>query len=246
MARILHVEDEPEWIEITKRALADHRVDSASNYREALDLICGKAPYDLALVDLNLECDDDGLGGEILDILRLDYPATLRIVVTARPPSGSVRANIFERYGAEEILIKGKLALPDLRRAVAEALSSEHVDLPQTVRIRKSELVQRYMDWRDRLEQQVQTSIFKAEEYVENVRRIHGQAMAEAQAKLAGWRALKERLKTECAQLEATFNGIHSMEEALSAMGKLEQAESRFADEIRAESNRLSGADGHN
>jgi predicted nucleotide-binding protein len=123
MARIIHVEDEDEWIQQIRRALADHHVDSARNYPEALALISGGAVYDLALVDLNLEEDDDRLGGEVLDLLKADYPATRRIVVTGRPPAGGMRANILRRYGADEIIIKGTTTLPDLRRVVAAALA---------------------------------------------------------------------------------------------------------------------------
>lgn len=123
MARILHVENEPDWIEIVRRALADHDVDSADSYEKALILIRDSPPYDLALVDLNLERENDGLGGEILDLLQVEHPATRRIVATARPPSGSVTRNIFDRYGADEVLIKGQLGLPDLRRAVSASLS---------------------------------------------------------------------------------------------------------------------------
>ena len=90
MARIIRVEDEPDWIEFTRGALADHRVDSASNYAQALELIQGNAPYDIALVDLSLGRDDDRLGGEILDLLKTEYPSTRRIVITGRPPVGGL------------------------------------------------------------------------------------------------------------------------------------------------------------
>lgn len=123
MARILHVEDDDEWINYVQRALADHRVDSAKSYEAALSLISGNVPYDVALVDLNLQENADRLGGEVLDLLMADYPATRRIVVTGRPPTGGMRTNILRRYAADEIILKGDTTLPDLRKAIAEALA---------------------------------------------------------------------------------------------------------------------------
>src|ERR1700744_1734085 len=55
LERILHVEDEPDWLKFMRDALADYHVDSAQTFKAALDLIRGNVPYDLALVDLNLE-----------------------------------------------------------------------------------------------------------------------------------------------------------------------------------------------
>src|SRR5579859_5552258 len=122
MARILHVENEQSWIDIVRRQLADHQVDSADTFEKALILLRDSPPYDLALVDLNLERENDGLGGQLLDMLKIEHAGTRRIVVTARPPSGGVMANIFKRYDADEILIKGQLGLPDLRLAVSNSL----------------------------------------------------------------------------------------------------------------------------
>lgn len=122
MARIIHVEDDSEWIKFARKALADHTVDSANTYIEALLLIRDNPPYDLALVDLNLERNVDRLGGEILDVLKADYPTTRRIVVTGQPPAGGLRDNLFERYGLDDVIIKGEATLPGIRRIVAGAL----------------------------------------------------------------------------------------------------------------------------
>jgi nucleoside phosphorylase/CheY-like chemotaxis protein len=130
VARIIYVEDELVWLDLTRNALIGHQVDSAGSFREAVALIQQNAPYDLALIDLNLEEGDDRLGGEILDMLKMDYPSTHRIVVTGHPPVGGLRANILDRYGVEEIIIKGHTTLPELRKIVTEVLS---VDSPATV-----------------------------------------------------------------------------------------------------------------
>ncbi len=84
---------------------------------------------------------------EILDLLLTRYSSTRRVVVTGRPPWGSLRRNIFERYEVEEIIIKGQLALPDLRRVVEGALDQKMWRAPQDVKLKRSGLRQRLRDW---------------------------------------------------------------------------------------------------
>src|SRR5580704_13813890 len=119
MLRILYVDDEPEWRRWMTRALDGYEVDATGDYVEALRFIRRYA-YDLALVDWELRRDDLSVGGpasggEILDVLRADRPSTRRILVTGRPPPGSMHSGLFVRYGLEEILIKGlEMELPGL------------------------------------------------------------------------------------------------------------------------------------
>ena len=165
MARIIYVEDEASWLDLTRSALSGHQVDSAGSFREAVALIQQNEDYDLALVDLNLEGGNDQLGAEILDLLRLEHPATRRIVVTAHPPIGGLRANIFERYEVEEIIIKGRTTLPDLRKIVTDVLRADStMIIAQDTKIAKSELMQRYRDWHGHLERFMRTSIREAQD----------------------------------------------------------------------------------
>jgi CheY-like chemotaxis protein len=122
LARILHVDDDEEWRKLIKSRLGDHHVDSAETLQDAISLLQAGPPYDVALVDLNLATDSDRQGGDLLDLMRIRYPSTFRVLVTGRPPAGSVRRNVFERYGVEEIIIKSNLDMPDLRRVVEEAI----------------------------------------------------------------------------------------------------------------------------
>lgn len=232
MARIIHVEDEDEWIKFTRRALADHRVDSANSYSEALSLIRDNTPYDLALVDLNLESGSDGLGNEILDLLKFEYPSTRRIVITARPPVGGLRANIFERYGVEEIIIKGDMTLPDLRKVVAEALKRQADEIPQDVRIRKSELMQRYREWRSQIDNTLRSRILEAQEYARNAGRLHGQSGRRAQSDLDRWLKLQERFRRDCAELEVVLSNIKLMDDTIAAIDTLERVSAGVSEDI--------------
>jgi CheY-like chemotaxis protein len=241
MARILHVENEPEWLDIVRRALADHQVDSAGTYERALMLLRDSSPYDLALVDLNLEQGNDGLGGEILDLLKLEHPATKRIVVTARPPSGAMMANIIRRYGADEVLIKGQLRLPDLRRAVAGSLGgadeTESAEpMPRELAQHKAALRQRYRDWTERVDGVIDERVAKAAEYLTNAQKLHRQSTHRAKASLDGWHALQKKFTDESARLEALIAGVDTATELRSAAEELERAENRFANEIKIES----------
>lgn len=232
MARIIHVEDEEEWIEVTARALADHRVDPARNYDEALSLIRNNTPYDLALVDLDLGSGNDDLGNEILDLLKLEYPSTRRIVVTAKLPSGGLRANIFEKYGVEEIIVKGKTTLPDLRKVVAEALMRPADEIPQDVRIRKSELTQRYRDWWSHTDNNLRSRILEAQEYARNAGRLHGQSGRRAENELDRWLKLQGVFRQECTTLEERLASIRQMEDAVTAMERLERVRADISESI--------------
>ena len=123
MARILHVDDDESWRQLIKRRLGDHHIDSAESLQEAIGLLQTESPYDVALVDLNLVTDSDHEGGELLDLMRIRYPFTRRILVTGSPPGGPMRKNIFDRYDVVDILIKRDMDTSDLRRVVEEAIA---------------------------------------------------------------------------------------------------------------------------
>lgn len=228
MARILHVENEPDWIDITREALADHHhVDSASTYSEALGFIRGSATYDLALVDLNLLRWDDGQGKEILDVLRNECPSTRRIVVTGKLPAGSLRENIFDRYGVEEIIIKGEMTLPDLQRAVGTALNNSESVTPD-VKLRKSEALHRYRTWRTNQGQVIDDRVRDAREYVHNAGRLHGQSGRRAQEQLDNILRERESFLDRCVSLEDALSNARTMEELMAALEQLDLAVEYF------------------
>lgn len=123
--RILHVEDDESWRQIIQRPLGDHHVDSAKSLRQAIALLQAEPPYDVALVDLYLTTNSDCQGGVLLDLMRIRYPSTRRMVITGRPPVGSMRKDLIERYGLDAIILKGHIDLRDLRRIVEEVNTQE-------------------------------------------------------------------------------------------------------------------------
>lgn len=231
MARILHVEDEDSWRDLVKRALADHHIDSAASFDETLRYLQGGASYDLALVDLNLIKPGDLLGGEILDLLRARYPLTRRVVVTGSPPRGPIRANIFERYEVEEIIIKGLLTLPDLRRVVEEALDQTMWGVPQEVKLRRSELRQRFRDWQRSQARLLNDKMRKAEEYLNNAEKLHGQSGRRAQEALSAVQAQRHLFNSDCSAIEQLLDGVVAMKDFFKVLEELERVEMRYAED---------------
>jgi len=230
VARIIYVEDEPAWLDLTRSALVGHQVDSAGSFREAVALIQENAPYDLALVDLNLEEGDDRLGGEVLDLLRMDYPSTPRIVVTGHPPVGGLRANIFERYGVEEIIIKGHTTLPDLRKIVTQVLRADSaMNVTQEVKIAKSELMQRYRDWYRHLESMIRTNIREAQDNARKpgkTRRDQGRLMSSDENR---WLLVREEFVRQSSDFERALSEAKSMPDIAAVGEQLNGMINKFA-----------------
>jgi len=137
MARILVVDNDQFWLEKISQSLPNHDVDGASEYQEAVDLLSQKT-YDIAIVDLNLldapgYYPDDNLGGEILKLLRSDYPGTCRIALTGHPP-GRVMG-IVNEYGVADLLLKQNMTLDAVRKVVQDALAGTSDQLQPGVRV---------------------------------------------------------------------------------------------------------------
>jgi CheY-like chemotaxis protein len=222
MARILHVDDLHEWREVVGRALADHHVDVAGSYDEALDLLQSGAAYDLALVDLHLVPGQDDPGGELLELLRARYPDTRRIVVAALPPDGALRVDLVEKYGVEEVLIRSAMDAPELRHVVEDALE-EAVSVD--ARIRRAELRRRSQDWQRRQGALIESRIHAAD-------LLAGTAGSDsrAQSALEDARALRERFRADCADLADRIDRSVTIQQVLDAADAFEHVEGVWAD----------------
>lgn len=233
MARIIYVEDESAWLELTRNALIGHQVDSAGSFSEAVALIQENEPYDLALVDLNLGHGGDQLGAEILDLLRMDYPSTRRIVVTGHPPMGGLRANIFERYEVEEIIIKGSTTLPDLRKIVTEVLRADpSVNVAQDFKIKKSELTQRYRDWHAHLESIIRTKIREAQNDARKHSRMRKEGGRLTNSNESRLLLLREEFVRQATDFERAISEAKDMPDITAADEQLGNLMNRFASSI--------------
>ncbi len=119
------MDDDESWRKIIKRRLGDHHIDSAESLQQAIAFLQTESPYDVALVDLNLATDSDGQGGDLLDLMKIRYPSTRRILVTASPPAGSVKKNLIDPYDVYEVIIKRDMDLRHLRGVVEAAIAAE-------------------------------------------------------------------------------------------------------------------------
>jgi DNA-binding NtrC family response regulator len=232
MARILHVDDELGWLEFVHEHLEDHHVDSAESARKAINLLEANSAYDVALVDLNLESEGDG--GEVLDLLKARYPTTRRIVVTGKPPRGRLR-RLIERFDAYEILIKGKLDLPDLRIVVEEAVAQGPSGLAQTLRLNRSALRQRFRDWRRTQGDRLRNQIRVAEEHASDAARVSTLSGQRAQGAVVQARELEVEFKSSCTNLARLLADIRSVDDLNVALEALDAAEERFGDAPLAE-----------
>ncbi len=222
MARILHVDDDAEWRELTRKALHRHQVDSAASFSEALEYMRTEPAYDLALVDLNLRGQGDNLGSAILDQLRDQHPSTRRIVITGSPPSGPVRTNMFGRYGVEEIVIKGALSSADLSRVVEDALGQRPAEIPRQLKVRRSELRQRLRDLQRHAGGVMKRRVDEAEDDARDAEESHQEAVRRTQHGLAAAKSLAAAFDAECGRADELVESISSVSEAEAASRALD------------------------
>lgn len=234
MARIIYVEDEPEWREFARDALAGagHEVDFAGNFREAISLI-QKNGYDLALVDLNLGEAGVRLGGEILYLLKTGYPDTRRIVVTGDPPSGSLRTNILDKYDVADFIIKTRTSVPDLRRVVTEALvGAGSATVTPDIEQAQVQVRQRYQDWHERVARIIRGKVREAQDQARNAGRLRSESGHPVTGNLNGWLELQQRFTRSAADLERLLAESRSQQDVASASEQLNRMVSKFASEI--------------
>ena len=118
--RTLHVEDNPDDADLTRRYLSSHAPDieltQASTLSEALACLQGPATFDAALVDLKLP---DGSGFELLNWIRQH---SLPIAVVMLTGSGDQHAVVAAlQAGADDYLTKGEASLERLPATLHDA-----------------------------------------------------------------------------------------------------------------------------
>jgi len=235
LARILYVDDEKDWRDYITRQLRDHHVDAVDSVQAAVDLLDSGAPYAVALVDLNLHDNGDGEGGELLDLLCLRYPATKRVVVTGSPPGGDIGKRILTAYDAEALIIKGNLQLPDLRRVVEEAIAVSPGELPQSLRLNRWIVRQRFRDWHRAQSDRLDDALRAAEKHLSDTSKLGAQTRQQAEEALVSARMRKAQFREVSTRLREVVFGINTEADLDAALEALEDAEDQFSED----------ADGH-
>jgi CheY-like chemotaxis protein len=229
LARILHVDDDEFWRKLIRSRLGDHDVDSAESLPKAIDLLRSETSYDVALIDLNLAGDNDLQGGDLLDVLRIHYPHTRRILVTGSPPAGSVRRNIFERYDVDEIVIKRDMSLPDLRRVVEEAVARREGEPSESLRRSQSRLQQRFRDWRAAQADRLRHEVRAADGRARDAANVSLQSRQFAEMTLAAVRQREADFRLASDRLQRQLEDIGDEQQLAAAEAALGAAEVHFA-----------------
>jgi CheY-like chemotaxis protein len=235
LARILYVDDEEFWRDFITRALRDHHVDAVGSLQAAIDLLKSEPAYAVALVDLNLHDDGDGEGGELLDLLCLRYPATQRVVVTGNPPGGDVWKRVVTAYDAKALIIKANFQLPDLRRVVEEAIAVQPGEIPQSLRLNRWVLRQRFRDWHRSQSDRLDDELNAAEKHLSDTAKLGPQTRQHAEDAVVSARTRKEQFRDLSTRLREVVFGINTEADLDAALEALEKAEDQFGED----------ADGH-
>lgn len=128
---VLVVEDESQWRGIYQRAAASlgtgRRVKVAANLADAERLI-DEIRFAVAFVDIGLDRSDDrNLDGlQVMEKIRSIGDETSIVVVTGQsgPDAISIARDALKRYSALDILAKKDVALADIRKLMADGLTT--------------------------------------------------------------------------------------------------------------------------
>jgi CheY-like chemotaxis protein len=232
-ARILLVDDEPEFGGLIKRALPQYNLDFAQSYDEALGRLKAGLPYDVAIVDLNLidMAQQDRLGEQVLAHLLANYPSTRRIALTGASP-GSVR-KIFEDYKVDDLLFKQYLILRHVGVVVEAALARASGAVPLELRAQRSELWNRLhafkqerSRWFDDRAEDLDIGIRDAGRRATGPRASHGPD--ELVARKAELEARRASFDEACEVLTKVVAGIGTDEELVVASGAVSSLARQF------------------
>jgi CheY-like chemotaxis protein len=233
MARILLVENDQDWLGLISRALPEHDVDPARTYGEAVERLGGGMVYDIAIVDLNLNDSEeyrrrDLLGGEILQLLRKDYPSTRRIAITGMPPV-SVRKKVFDRYDVDDLLLKGNMDPADVRDAVDASLRRTPAAALPGMTAQRLALREDFHSWRDGAARRLDEQLRRLRSQLQNDIRSgradtkDGAAVTALEAELTVLESRKELLGSECSRVDAMLAEATSAEDIVVVIDEVKR-----------------------
>ncbi|MEO7221258.1 MAG: response regulator, partial [Devosia sp.] len=130
-SRILHVEDDPDVVEVVRQSLqSEFSIDAAQSLEQARKLLVLN-DYHLVVLDLSLA---DGRGTELIPALVNSRGERIPTVVfTAEDPSPEVRRQV------RNVLTKSRANLATLVDAVRSVLLEERVDTVETRRDKREQ-----------------------------------------------------------------------------------------------------------
>lgn len=79
-SKVLICDDDPDVRSAMRRTLRGYEIEEAASPREALELL-RRAPADAIVSDYSMGADSDGL--DLLQLVKVQYPETVRFLVTA-------------------------------------------------------------------------------------------------------------------------------------------------------------------
>lgn len=127
--KILHLEDDPEWRNIVKKALDGFIVYSVGSLEEAIGLF-RKTDFDFAILDISLIIDDsqDDQGEFLLKGLKgLEILPGKRILILSAYLTGTNQNRMrkyFRDYKVIDSIPKQKFSAKELRNIVEDALKT--------------------------------------------------------------------------------------------------------------------------
>ncbi len=126
--KILHLEDDPDWIEIVQGSLSGFDVHSAHNLKEAVEL-CKHIEFDAAILDISLMPGDaqDDQGEKFLKGLKgLEILPGKRIIVLSAYLQGLLNQDrirkYFKDYKVLDAIPKQKFDSEEFREVVENAV----------------------------------------------------------------------------------------------------------------------------
>jgi CheY-like chemotaxis protein len=225
MSNVLLVENEFDWLNLICQALPEHEVAQAESYQEAIELLAGAVTYHVAIVDLNLLTNNDGLGGTLLEIMRKDYPSTRRIALTGWPPTST--RGLFEQYGLYDLLLKQNIVLEVVRKVVRAAADGVADDVPANTRIEQAEIRNEVLSWKsdmllllDQRMRTVQSEIFEAQ--------LLGKEAEGSEQELRVLEARKQELEATCTEIVTRAANVVDEQELVWAQQEFMQFKSMF------------------
>lgn len=226
MASVLLVDDEGVWLDLIRRALPQYEVSEAPTYEKAIDLLRSGVTYDVAVVDLNLlPSGDDMLGGELLKLIKEDYPSTRRIALTGWTPS-AVKA-VFDEYGVDDLLLKDKMRLSVVRQVVRAAVERTGGDVPDGLKDEKLTVWRSFRTWNDAMLQQLSQQEQTLKNDLREARRL-GVATESSGSQLADLAAAKASLEKACSRFATMVNTVRSPADMEQVSEQFELLKSTF------------------